>query len=280
MTVDWPDWQPHPHMATAQYAQGVPIARKPTGIFDNNGNLAASGSTTLFSNHTIDQPSFQFVVFLQYGAGAPVLPFARIQLVWTDSASGFQVGSDQFILPVGQAAASEFLITGNSRMDELTANLFNLDTVLPLQWTIGVSQTSHVYDKIRLQEIGAPQIPTFTRDSASPAVGILSSSIASIGANSHRDVLATAWSGLAQLSVDNEGNANPITVKIIDPGQSTANTHIMGTTGEGVLAVTTVQAGQTGFVQVILPYGAVVIRGVNSSAAAFGPAITLSRLDQ
>lgn len=280
MTVDFQDWNPHPHMAQAQYTQGIPVARKPTAVGGGSNSIPPGATAPIITTQGIDQPSFQAVIFLQYGPGAPVLPFVRADLTWTDSASGLPVQCDSLVLPVGQASASEFLITGPSRMDELTLTFHNLDTALAVSYTAGFSQTSHVYDKLRLCEVNSVVIPTFTRGSAQPQIGSLCSSGANVPAGTHIDRLACAWSGLAQIAVDNTFNANAITAMLVDPGQSVAGTSMYGIAGTGVMASFELPAGSTLVEQVVLPYGPVVLRLSNSAGVAFAPGAVLMRLDQ
>lgn len=280
MTTDWSDWNPHPHMALAQYTQRLPIARNSTGMGNANTSVPASGSINLISNVAIDQPSFQMLIGLEYTNVATAIPFGKMRFLWQDVASGFQVDPDWAILP-GAFSAVEFVyISGPAKADQLTVELDNLDAAQILFADFGISAVSHVYERFRVQEVSGSVIPQFTRPGLNNQMGVLGSVGANVLASTHIDRLASAWGGQAVLNVDNTAGTVSIAVSLIDPGIIAGGTPLYGLAGVGAIASMTVAGGSSNTQIVSLPYGPVVIRETNlSSTTAVQPTTTLMRLE-
>jgi hypothetical protein len=280
MTTDWSDWNPHPHMALAQYTQRVPLARNSTGMGNNASALAGGGTTNIISGVAIDQPSFQMLIGFEYVNVAATVPFGRLKFLWQDVASGFQVDPDWAILPGGALATEFAYISGPAKADQLTIELDNLDPAQILTFSFGVSAVSHVYERFRVQEVGVSNVPQFTRPALLNQMGVLGSVGANIPVSSHIDRLASAWGGQAVLSVDNSAGAVSVLVQLLDPGIIAGGSPLYGTAGLGTVAAFLVPGGAVGNALVSLPYGPVVIRETNASAVnAVQPTTTLMRLE-
>src|SRR5579864_2008707 len=255
MTTDWADFNPHPHMALAQYSQGVPLARKPGGVGSASNTVAASGTTRLINAQIVDQPSFQSILLLTQVATGTVLPFGRVRVTWGDVASGFSAQTDTFGLVAGQNAASVAFIQGPCRGDTITVDLDNIDTVKTLTYSFGVSQVSHVYEVVRVQEVTQVAVEHFTRPSMQPQAGVLASVNTAVAVGPAANFLASAWCGRAFLMVDNSNQPNDVLVQLVDPGQIARGTPLFGTAGLCDFAAIRVAAGQADTIQVSLPNG-------------------------
>lgn len=280
MTADWADWNPHPHMALAQYSQGVPLARNAGGMGTGTGAIAANGTTNLIASVAIDQPSFQMLIGFEYTMVGTLIPFGKLRFLWQDTASGFQVDPDWTILVGGFAALDFVHIIGPAKADTLTIACDNLDTMQALSFSFGISKTSHVFSRFRVQEVGQPGVPVFTRAGQNNQMGILGSVGVNVPASSHVDRLCSAWGGPAGINVDNSAGTVAILVQVLDPGIIAGASPLYGTSGAGVIWSANVAAGQTANAELPLPYGPVAIRETNASATtAVQPTTTLTRLE-
>lgn len=278
MTTDWSDWNPHPHMALAQYTQRVPIARNSTGMGNNNSGVIGGGTTNLISGVAIDQPSFQMLIGLEYAQVIATVPFGRMKFLWQDTASGFQVDPD-WAIPAGGAAATNFYyISGPAKADALTIELDNLDPAQILSFSFGISAVSHVYERFRIQEVGGTAVPQFTRPGLNNQMGVLGSVGALIAASGTIDRLASCYGGKAIINVDNLGGTPAVEVELLDPGVIAGGSPLYGAANSGVLYSTTVAGGGSSTQEVALPYGPVVIREINvSNTVTVQPTTTLIR---
>lgn len=280
MTADWPDDNPSAHRALAIYGQGVPLARKPNSVVNSVNTILPSLSATLASGAIIDQPSFQAAIVLQAAAAGGALPFGKVKITWADAASGISSIPDVPVLPASNGSASAFLITGPSRMDALSIELDNLDPGVTLSYSFGLSQTSHAYDRLRVQETTGAVVAGFTRPGGNPGMGMLANISATIPVSSAISRLALTWAGKAILSVDNEAGTVPVTVRLMDPGVILGGSPLYQGANSGIFEAVVVAAGSAINQEVSLPPGPVVINEENLSATVTPtPTVLLQRVD-
>jgi hypothetical protein len=278
MTADWPDDNPSAHRAAAIYAQAVPLARKATALNSGTPSVAGGGTTNIITGLIVDQPSFQMLIGLRYVPAGATIPFGKLRFEWMDTASGTQVTPDHAVLVAGFAGLNFHHITGPAMGDQLTVALDNLDPATILSCTFGASQTSHLYPRFRLEQVGQTVDPVFTLAGQSNQLGILASINASIGASGTVDRLASAWSGPATLNVDNVGTAASVKIQLLDPGIIAGGSPLYGVGNSGIIFSQVVGTVNPFQFTLDLPAGPVVIRSINTSgAAAIQPTITLVR---
>lgn len=279
MTTDWPDWQPHPHMALAQYTQRIPLARNSGGIGNGNGFVPAGGSVNLVSGVTTDQPSFHMLINLATLTSGVTVPFGRLKFLWTDSASGFQVDPDWAVLPGGFGTPNFAYVSGPAKADTLTVELDNLDPAAILSYGFGISTQSQVYNQFRVEELTGATVFGFTRPGLQPQLGNLGSMSPLLAASGHADRLAMAWGGPAILALDDTVSVVGVLVQLLDPGVVLGTGALYAVASSGVIAALTSPGETSPLAQVSLPFGPVVIRETNLSASAsVQPTTTLMRL--
>lgn len=280
MTADWPDYNPSAHRAAAIYAQRVPLARNSTGIGNNSSSLAGGTKTNIISNVAIDQPSFQMLIGLEFTTLTATIPFGKLRFLWTDTASGFQVDPDWCVLSAGFNAMDFVYISGPVKADQLTIELTDLDPAQILFYDFGISAVSHVYDRFRVQEVGQPTVPGFTRAGQNNQLGVLGSVGALLAVSSTTDRLCSAWGGQAAINVDNISGAGIVQVRVIDPGIIAGGSPLYGLSGTGTIWSADVASGAVANGEFALPYGPVVIREINpNSSTTVQPTTTLMRLE-
>ena len=281
MTVDWQDYQPHPHMALAQYSQGVPLARKPNNLGSVSSSLGAGATTTLITATNQDQPGYQAVIFLTQTNVAAAIPFCILTLTWTDSASGFSATPKQFILPAGFGSASVFYISGPARMDTVTMTLKNLDPASFVSFSFTYTQNSHMWLIDRCAEVTLANVPQFTRANGNPIIGILGSSNPSVGIGFTSNRLMATWTGRCQVTVDDVGGSGSVTVRLTDPGAILGGPTLYSTASSGILWSMTVAPGSPQSFEADLPNGPVVAQTTNNSnTSAISPTVTVTAIDQ
>lgn len=267
MTIDYADWATSNDRALSIFNQTVPLGRKPVGVANGNNAIAASGTATLVNGVTINQPSFHMLIGFSYALAATPIPFVDLTFQWTDSASGFSVMSDEAIIPGGVAALDFHYICGPARADTLTVKATNLDAGNIVFYSFGMSQSSHLYQHFRVQEVGTPAIPQFTRAGTDNQMGVLASFGANIGAGATQDRISSAWGGPATISLDNTTSGQGVTVKILDPGIVAGGSPLYGIANSGVIWARTLATGNSVCEKLNLPHGPVVVRHTNNGAA-------------
>lgn len=281
MTTDWQDDQPHPHMALAQYTQGVPLARKPVNAGNASGTVAGSMVQTLVPLTAQDQPGFQILLFLTQAAGVPTIPFTKLNVIWQDTASGLSMTPRSFVLPVCSPSSAIYCITGPARLDQVQVTLQNIDPAIGVNYSFTYSQNSHPWEVERCLEVSFNTLPLFTRPVGNPLDGVLGSMMATVAASGHQDRLAATWAGKGMVTVDNTGGAADVIVQLIDPGVVLGVATLYGTASTGILWSERVTANGPVSLEAALPNGPVVMRVNNTSgASSVSPTVTLLYVDQ
>lgn len=280
MTVDYADWTDSQDRALKIYTKGVPLARKPNGVGSGSSAIAASGHATIATG-TIDQPSFHMLIGLSYPDLLATIPFGQLQIQWTDSASGFTVAPDWVALIGGANLTLSFAyICGPARADTVTVKLFNLDPSEILSYSFGMSQTSHMYPRLRVQQVDRQTVPVFTNASFQTQYGVIGSVNTTVGTSSTLSRLMAAVNGRAIFNCDNVGNAVGVTVRLVDPGVIVPGGNLYGVAGSGIIASMGVGTANPVNTEVALPNGPVVLQVVNADAThTVQPMTTLTAID-
>jgi hypothetical protein len=145
VVTDYPDFSPH--VATAQQvaATGVPLLTKNTRVYQQAFTNVASGAAASTGLLAMGQIGYEVLVNARCN-GAATNPFAEIRMTWTDSTTGFTLGSDTFITPMSGSATPWAVIgRGPTKADEVTVTVTNLDSLTAPSITITVLQNSRVY---------------------------------------------------------------------------------------------------------------------------------------
>lgn len=279
MTVDWSDFNPHPHMALAQYSQGVPLARKPGSVASPTGNLLGGANANVISLATIDQPSFQMMLGFDFAGTTQTIPFGEAMLQWQDAGSGLVATTDLIVFPGTNVVPGYTWVSGPSRGDKLTLELFNLDPLVTISYSLGFTQVSHVFETLRAEQIVQGTVQGISNAAALISAGVIGSVGASVAASGTLNRLAMAWGGPAILSCDNMDGTVSVKVRLIDPGAMFGGATFYGVAGNGAIASMLVGAGTSQTQEVSLPNGPVIIREVNpSTTTAVQPTTTLTAL--
>lgn len=278
MTADWPDDNPSAHRALAIYTQRVPLAHNATGIGNGNNSLPGGGTTNIVSAVNVDQPSFHMLIGINAGVPGTTIPFAKLRFKWTDIASGFTVDPDWAVMAGAVSGLNFHYIKGPVRGDQLTLELDNLEPAQILSYSFGISAVSHVYEDFVLEEIGGQGVLGFTRPAQQAQMGVLGSVNATIAISGTVDRLAMAGNGKAILTTNNAGGVNVVRTELVDPGVVLGVGPILGLSNSGIIATIEANAQPPANMEVSLPNGPVVIREINTSAAATQtPTTTLMR---
>jgi hypothetical protein len=277
MTTDFADWDTSADRALKIFNQTVPLGRKPVGVASNSSAIAANGTSTLVNAVSITQPSFHMLIGFSWPGAAVPVPFIALTFKWTDAASGFQVASDQAIIPGGVTVLDFHYLCGPARADTLTVTAQNLDAANLVSFSFGMSQSSHVYQDFRLMEVGSAAIPQFTRPGLNNQIGVLASFGASINAGATQDRITSAWGGPATISVSNVNQTQGVNVFLLDPGIIAGGSPLYGVASTGVIWAFSVGVGSQISEPINLPYGPVVVRHTNTGGAVIQPTTTIIR---
>lgn len=274
--TDYPDYLTAEHHALTIFNQGVPLARKPSLVATNNLTLAGGQTQTMVNAVTITQPSWQLVIFLEQTSVIGTIPFGLLTFSWTDTASGFTIVTDEPVLPAGQQAFSVFLLTGPAEMDVLTVTIKNLDPSVIMHCNYGISQNSHLRDRLRIRETTPVAVTGFTRPGIDLPSGNLGSVGAGIPASSSVARLAGTWWGDAILASELDAGPQSCLVQLLDPGVVLGTGALYSTAGLGLIAAQLVGAGSAVINRVALPQGPVVIKESNlGTTGTITPTTTL-----
>lgn len=255
------------NLTTGGNPGGIPHLRGTDNFGTATGQTIATGVNAILINGTaITKPGFEAVFQLNIPAAAGTVPFAILQVLWQDSATGLQVGSKQYVLTSGNGPANvlTYYLSGPCRGNQIVLKLRNQDPAQTLTVTWAFNQTSHTYlvDRL-LQPFYAATAPiTFTNPNGNPSKGLLFSSSPAIGPNANVSRLCAASNSKVKVMLDNTVQLNPAAVQIntpITPGQYEE------AAAPTVLFKTTAAAGGQGGGEWQMPNGAVVIQIFNQA---------------
>lgn len=164
--ADFPDWQA-PSAHAAQIAQqGVPLLTKSTLLANQTITNLAHGASTGTAGLPVSQIGYEILISPHFALGT-TNPFIEVNLLWADSATGLQVGSDSFYLPgCSQPSGLSVIGRGPTKGDQLFVTITNLDTANPMTTGLTVFQNSRIYatDQWRLinSEANNSTVPSYT----------------------------------------------------------------------------------------------------------------------
>lgn len=263
---------------------GAPLLRQTENLAfvsaGNNSIVPANGGiVTLVNASSINQPGFEFTGQVFMGLNAGTIPFVRLTISWLDSVSGLTTSFKHYYLTCGNGIGNflTFYLNGPCLGDQVNVFVTGLDPAVTavMQWTFNI--TSHVFqhDQLFQTSFGTIAPNSFTNPGGDPAAGILALSQPTVNPSTNIFRLAAIHSGPATLAVDNTSTTNPIVVGLQDPStlySSTPNIRM------GMLRLT---ASSSGLLNVILPYGPVLIQITNAgSTNTVSPHVALLSSDQ
>lgn len=207
---------------SALTTNGIPPLRGTDNFGSATGQTIATGvNATLVNGNTITKPGFEGVFSISIPAGVGTAPFAVLQLIWQDSATGLQVGLKQYILSSGNGPANvlTYYLSGPCRGNQIILKLRNQDPAQTLTVTWAFNQTSHTYLTDRLLQATYAATPpiTFQNPAGNPSKGILVHTQPTIGPNANTPRLTAACNAKCKLAINNSGGLNACSVSFQDP---------------------------------------------------------------
>lgn len=173
MTVaDYPDFATPQAHATAVSITGVPLLTLPTELLAAQIFSIAGGGTSIPTILTFNQLGYEILIVLSVPAGATV-PFADIDLVWTDTGGSNTVAEEKWVLAAGSAANYIYTGTGPTKGNKLSFKITNLDPAQTLTATVTFLVNSRIYRRDRWVANTIVAVPTFTNGGGDPRREIL-----------------------------------------------------------------------------------------------------------
>jgi len=270
------------NLTTGGNPGGIPTLRGT----DNLGNataqtIAANTNATLLNAVNITKPGFEAVFSLNLPAAAGTVPFAILQVIWTDSATGLTVGIKQYILTTGNGPANPITVylSGPVRGNQITLKLRNQDPAQTLTYTYAFNQTSHQYpiDKLLQPTYAATAPITFSNTGGDPSKGLLASSSASIAASSSYTRLLACCNHKVKINLDNTVQVNAAALQINTP--SNTGLYLEANPPTSTFK-TTAAAGAQSESEWQIPNGAMVIQVFNQGTTnAITPNVTITLME-
>lgn len=139
---------------------GVPLLSKATLVKNQGSHVIGANVTFNLGPFSINQIGYDIGLTLQANA-ASLFPFMSIVLQWTDSTTGFLVEEQKWVLAGGNAIQQLYIGHGPTCGDTLNIAFHNQDTVNSQTFTMGISQTSRVYQRHDWRQETQNQVPNF-----------------------------------------------------------------------------------------------------------------------
>lgn len=259
---------------------GTPGGIPPLRGTDNLGNgtnttLTANASSTLLSNINITKPSFEAVLSLSNGTGS--IPFAVLELDWSDSVTGLIVGVKKYVLPCGPAGTPiTFYISGPVRGNQVSVKIANRDPAQAMTLSWAVNQTSHSYviDKLLQSNLVNPN--GFTFGAGNPIKGLLFASKPTIAANGTVTRLIAASNAKCKIGIDDGAQANGVNCILYTPSSTTLYDEAAA---NQVLYRINVAAGAGSTNEIQMPNGPLLIDMINQGASSIIPSVTITAME-
>lgn len=173
MTVaDYPDFQTPQANATAISTTGAPLLTLSTVLVNANQYVIAGGGTSIPTILTFGQPGYEIFIQLSIPAGATI-PFADVDLTWSDAGGANTVGEEKWILAAGSAASYTYTGTGPTKGSRLSFKITNLDPAQTLTATVSFLVNSRIYRRDRWIPNTIQVVPTFTNAGGDPRREVL-----------------------------------------------------------------------------------------------------------
>lgn len=270
------------NLTTGGNPGGIPVLRGTDNFGTATGQTIASGvNATLVNGASVTKPGYEAIFQINLPAGVGTVPFAILQLIWTDSNTGLTVGLKQYILTSGNGPSNvlTYYAAGPCRGNQLTVKLRNQDPAQTITVTWAFNQTSHIYayDSL-LQATYAGTAPiTFTNPNGNPSKGLLFSSNPSIGPNTNTTRLCAAYRGKVKINLDNTVQANSCAVQLNTP----SNTGLYDEANPPTSTMKiTAAAGAQAQIEWAFPNGAMTVQIFNQGATnTIAPNVTITTLD-
>jgi hypothetical protein len=273
VVTDYPDFSPH--VATAQQvaATGVPLLTLSNRLYQQATPNLAHGAVAGSGHLAVTQIGYEVLINAQFQAGT-ANPFCQVDLVWTDTITGFVIGFDTYYVP-GATRSGGWLTVGRgpTKANQLDVNVTNLDTVNPVTLGVTVLQNSRVYPtdiwRWRNDANAGAVIPGFTLPTLPSDTALLGAvNSASIPASS----TVTWLAGMAPGDLVNFNIA-------VTNGNYRMHVYPMPSTlyGASCELVPTVApgGGTTGSVQFIAPAGPMIVQVGATTTTPFSASWTL-----
>lgn len=278
MTQDWPDYQPHAHMALAQYTQRVPLARNAISLGSNKAQVLGAGlPVNLVTTLPTDQPSIQMLLNTQEAVAANGTPFVLAVFNWFDAATGDPIAQRTYVSAIGSGQGYSVRLQGPARGDLLTVILVNDDTLHPITFDWSITAISHVLADDDYHSDGNIAVNTYASPAAAPDKGVLAFSNPIIVPGTPQTRLTPASNRLCKICINNTGQANGLSVVVGDPAPAI---NLYGSTG-GVefYANGNIPAGGTVNDEFQMPLGPALITMTNLGGAGnIQPKVTITEV--
>lgn len=225
--TDYPDWQAPQAHATAIFNTTVPLGVKsiPVTTYNNNGNPVAAGGTVSSGQVAFNQIGYEVTLTLICDP-AETNPTARFQLLWFDSASGLQVGQDNWVLVGGQAPGSTYYGSGPTKGDMVLIRVNNSGTQ-NMTFTLSMLQNSRVYARDDWRTITYGTIPGFLVALRTLDAGVLGAASVSVAGNQTVQRIIGLYAGNVKLQYANGVNQGTFRVRYqFDPNIAANASHI------------------------------------------------------
>lgn len=220
VVADYPDWSPHVAHANQIAATGVPLLTLNTRLYQQAFPSVAAGTPVSSGPLNVSQVGYEVQITAKFPV-ATVTPFVEIQVAWTDTTSGLQIGSDTFIVP-GATAPGVWTVHGRgpTKANQLNLTVTNLDASNAASVGVIALQNSRVYQKDEWYWVN-PQnksltipgfpLPTFPDDES--VLGLLDG--ITIPASSQASYLFGMHAGMVSVGYEvNTGAASNLSIRI------------------------------------------------------------------
>lgn len=270
------------NLTTGGNPGGIPVLRGTDNFGTATGQTIATGvNATLVNAANVTKPGYEAIFQINLPAGVGTVPFAILQLTWTDSNTGLTVGLKQYILTSGNGPSNvlTYYLSGPCRGNQISVKLRNQDPAQTITVTWAFNQTSHIYgyDSLLQPTYAATAPITFTNPSGNPSKGLLFSSTPSIGPNANVLRLCACYRGKVKLNLDNTVQLNSCAVQINTPMTPALYDEASPPTSTLKL---TAAAGAQASTEWAFPNGAMAIQIFNQGATnTITPNVTLTTLD-
>lgn len=225
--TDYADWQTPQAHADAIFATTVPLGVKsiPVITYNNNNNPVGAGNTVSSGQVAVGQIGYEVTLTLTCDP-AETIPSARFQLLWFDSASGLQVGQDNWVLVGGTAPGSTYYGSGPTKGDMVLIRVNNSGTQ-NMSFTINMLQNSRVYARDDWRAITYGTIPGFLVALRTMDAGILGAASVSVAGNTTIQRIIGLYAGNVKIQYANGVNQGTFRVRYqFDPNVTATASHI------------------------------------------------------
>ena len=143
--ADYPDWSAPQAHATAIASTGVPLLTGAASILASGVQSVPHGAAYVSAVLPVSQIGYELLVQAQYPSAATV-PYAMVQLLWKDSASGLIVDTDDWVVP-GATSPAYWFVRGHgpTKANQVQVKIINFEPAQSLSAQINILQNSRVY---------------------------------------------------------------------------------------------------------------------------------------